>query len=184
MVHPEVLKAYKTNEYPYFTRAEDDNEKVFFEKAKASQHEVDHQVTQVFRLLHGGKEKMYYQETLKSKDYLNNPIDHSRTVGKYSMPNFVKRLDPQSGKALPTEINGTETIYDLDFDKKRLEQLVKEGKINEHTNFIIITLGRRYGGFSYEEFIEHTLQELHTIGRFGTTNPQTIKAIKEKERSK
>lgn len=171
MVHPEVLKAYKENDFPYFSRAEDDNEKVFWEKAKASQHEVEHIITQVFRLKVGTDEKMYYQETLRSKDYLNNPIDHSRTVGKYDKPQFVKKLDPQSGKALPTEVNGTKTIYELDFDKKRLDQLIKDGAINENTNFVLITLGRRYGGFAYEEFSTNTFQELFNIGKYGVANP-------------
>jgi len=173
MVRQEVLKAYKDNNYDYFSRAEDDNEKIFFEKAKASQHEVDHQITQVFRLKNGKDEKMYYQETIRSKDYLNNPIDHSRVVGKYEMPNFITRLDPQTGKALPVEVNGHTTIYDLDFDKKRLDQLVKEGSINENTNFVLITLGRRYGGFAYEEFVSNTFQELNDLGKYGTTKPNT-----------
>ena len=140
MVHEKVLEAYKKNNYDYYTRAEDDREKIFFEQAEASKNEIDHQINQVFRLRKGNKEKMYYQETLRSKDYLGNAIDHSRTVGKYKMPQFVNRLDPQSGKPLPVEISGHDEVYDLDFDVKRLEHLVKQGSINEETNFDFLSL--------------------------------------------
>lgn len=180
MVHPEVLKAYKDANYEYWERAEDKNEEVFFEKAKASQHEIEHQITQVFRLKVGTEEKMYYQEILRSKDYLNNPIDHNRTVGKYDLPVFIKRIDPNTGKALPTEVSEHKTVYELDFDKKRLDLEVKRGTINEKTNFVLITLGRRYGGFAYEEFANSTFQELYDLGKYGAIRP-TFKDREKKQ---
>ena len=40
---------------------------------------------------------------------------------------------------------------------------------------MVIDGGRRYGGFTYEQFCNETFDDLVTIGKFGTLEPKGIR---------
>ena len=112
-MHPLVKQKYEEAEFDYQKNANDNNEEAFFAKTKTSKKPIIHKIIKVVRTRVGGEEFVYYQETLKSRDYLNNPIDHSRTVGKYEDPEFMSTVDPRTNQPRATELVGTETKYEI-----------------------------------------------------------------------
>ena len=178
-MHPEVLKKYKENDFEIaLERAEDINGKNFFDQAKQSKAEIKHEITKIMRIRKSRKEYFYYGEALKSRNYLGNPIHLYRTIGKYDDPIFRSQVDPSTGNKMAVEIESTETVYEFEWPKQWTDEL--EEKVTESVDLLIITPGRKYGGFTFSDFKEKSFDELVTIGKFGTSNPVIIKELEKK----
>lgn len=179
-MHPEVIKKYKENGFEIaLERAEDINETNFLEQVKASKQPVKREITKIIRVRKAGQEHFYYGEELTSFNYLGNKIQHYHTVGKYEDPVFRFHVNDQ-GKKVATEIESHETVYEYNWPNAWSDEL--ESLVSETVDLLIITPGRKYGGFTYPQFKESSFDDLVTFGRFGTLNPVIINELKKKSK--
>lgn len=172
-MNPEVKVKYDEAGFDYFENAGDINEKAFFEKVKISKKPVTHKLTKIVRIRRKDAENVYYHETLVSRDFLNNRIDHSRVIGKYEDPEFVSTVDPRTNLPRASEISHTNTLYEFVWTPNTINQwLNQEGfELDDNATFMVIDGSRRYGGFTYEQFTNESFTDLVTIGTYGTINP-------------
>jgi hypothetical protein len=181
-MHPKVLEKYRENAYEIaLERASDGNERRFFEGAKAAKQPVKHEITNIVRVRKGKEEYFYYIEELNSRNYIGNQIHHFRTVGIYEDPSFRNQVNPETGKKVATEILKTETVYEFEWPKDWAPEL--ENQITENVDLLVITPGRKYGGFTYPEFKERSFDELVTISKFGTLNPGIPRELQKKQKT-
>ena len=172
-MNPEVKAKYDEAGFDYFENAGDINEKAFFEKVKIAKKPVIHKLTKIVRIKRKDNEHVYYHETLQSRDFLNNRIDHSRVTGKHEDPEFVTTVDPRTNLPRATEISHTTTIYEFPWTTNILDEwLNQEGfELDDNATFMVIDGSRRYGGFTYEQFTTESFTDLVTIGMYGTRSP-------------
>ena len=178
--HPKVLQAYQEADFfeNYVPKANEENEKAFWLVVEQAKQPVKREITKIVRVKKGGKEYFYYHEELTTRDHVKNEHHCFHTVGKYKMPEFNSAYDPKTGKVRAKEIVREEEVYEFEWPDKwtpELEELVKED-----VDLLVITTGRKYGGYSFDDFKERTFDELVTIGRFGTLEPKTIEAVKRR----
>lgn len=178
MVHQKVLEAYKEADYDYYKTAHDYNEEAFFEQANGAKSPIKREIIKVVRIKVGPKEHFYYHEELKSKNFLGNSIHLYRVGGKYDLPVFKKEIDTKTNQAKVVEIEYTEPVYELEWNKDWSPEI--EQDCIDKTDFMITTTSRKYGGFDLYTFLENKFDSLVTLGRFGTLNPELIE--KEKTR--
>jgi hypothetical protein len=182
-MHPEVIKKYKQNNYEVaLERAEDVNERTFWEQVKESKQPVKREIMQISRVKQGKQEYFTYQEEVTSKDSLGNEIHCYRSVGKYEDPSFRYNIN-QNGQRMASEILRTETVYEYKWPGDWTPEL--EELVTEDPSLTLITQSRHYGGFTFEQFKEDSYDDLVTFGRFGTKNPVIVNELKkEKGKSK
>jgi hypothetical protein len=183
-LHPKVKEKYDSHpEFDYFKTANDINEEGFFSLADVSKKPVKHFITKVVRTKLNGQEHVYYHETLRSYDFLNNAIDHSRIVGKYDDPQFTSNIDPRTNKPRATQVSGFETMYEFPWTPNIVEQWAAQDnyQLDEHCSYVL-KADRTYGGFTFEQFCTETYDDLVTLGKFGTKNPAQIKHIQTRQR--
>ncbi len=92
--HPRVREAYKDTGdlfFPFEDNAEFNNEKRIFIISNGSKIPIKHKIVSIYRKKEGEKEYCFFIEHLMLKDYFQNPIDHTRTVGRYQYPNIVSQ---------------------------------------------------------------------------------------------
>ena len=183
-MHPSVVEKYKENDFPYDIDLypNDKNEFNFFQKTKVAKKPVIHKIIKIVRTRVHGVEHVYYHETLRSRDYLNNPIDHTRVVGKYEDPQFVSNIDPRTNTPRASEIQGYETVYEFPWTSNIVEQWLSQDnfELDDNCGYIVIDGSRKYGGYNYEQFCSDSFDDLVTFGKFGTINPQQIKEVKKR----
>jgi hypothetical protein len=186
LVHSKVLEKYKdaNMEYNISIHANDMNEENFFAKVKtANKGPAQHYIIKIVRVKFGGKEYVYYHETLRAKDFLNNMIDHTRVVGTYEDPQFMVSVDPKTNTPRATEVQGHETIYEWPWTPNIVDQWLSQENfhLDPACGFIVKDYSRTYGGYTYEQFCENTYEDLVTLGKYGTLEPKTIaKRVKER----
>jgi hypothetical protein len=181
-LNKEVQQKYEEAGFDYFENATDLNEKAFFEKTKLSKKPITHKLVKIVRIRNKDGEHVYYHETLISKDFLNNRIDHSRVMGRYEDPDFVSTVDPRTNLPRATEISSTSLVYQYSWTPNIVDQwLSQEGfELDDNATYMVIDGGRKYGGFTYEQFCNETFDNLVTIGRFGTLEPKGIEKVMRK----
>ena len=181
-MHPEVIKKYKENDFDIgLERAEDVNEKNFLDQAKAAKQPIKHEIMKIVRGRNGKEEYFYYGEELTSFNYLGNKIMHYRTVGKYEDPQFRFQINEQGNK-VATEIESHETVYEYKWPEQWTDEL--EELVSDKVDLLLITPGRKYGGFSFDQFKQYDYDQLKTLGTFGTLNPVIINEIQKKSKKK
>jgi hypothetical protein len=184
-MHKELEQKYKDADFDYNIdlHPNDKNEFIFFQKVKIAKKPVIHNITKVVRIKIGNDEHVYYHETLRSRDYLNNMIDHSHVVGKYEDPQFLTSVDPKTDTPRQTEIQGYETIYQFTWTPNIIDiWLSQDGfQLDEGCGYIAIQGGKKYGGYTYEQFCEFSYDDLITFGKFGTLEPKAIEQVRKKQ---
>ncbi len=174
-MHPAAEKKYKQADFQLaLESASDQNEATFFEKAKLAKQAVTREITAIYRLKKAQQEYFYYGEELRSKDNLGNMIDHYRTVGLYKDPSFRYQLN-QDGNKVATEIQNLETVYEYKWPDDWTTEL--ESLVSENVSLTVITPSRKYGGFTLDDFIHRSFDELLVFGKFGTYNPVVISEL-------
>lgn len=168
--YKKVRDLYKAKDADYFVSANEENELKFFKLAKQAGKPVKRKVTQIVRLKSGGKDYVYYHETLTSKNNIGKKIDHSRVIGVYKRPEFEPVLTDE-GDTIAASTEDFETIYEIPFSVHFLEQEI-EPYIVENPSLVIKSLGRNYSGFSYEQFKTLSFDDLLTLGKYGTLTPK------------
>ena len=171
MPHPAVLKAYKENDFPYVSRANEVNEAAFFEQAKLAKAHVRREITQIVRIKQGNHEWFTFNEHLTATNKLGNKIDHSRVVGKYEIPNFTYQLN-ENGQRTTTQIESKDTVYELRWKEDFTPAIEKD--VSDKVSLVVIA-DRHWSGFTYQQFKEHSFEDLVTIAKFGSLDPKTIR---------
>lgn len=163
-MNKKVKDAYDEAGLDYFMTAYDNNESRF--NKLAAKRKVTGKINQLYRVrTQEGKEYFYYQEALTGTDYKGNEIHFPAVVGKYDMPIFRNEYDPEHELIRAVEVTRHDTVYELPFSAAALDGVAS--KITEQTSFVIIGVGRRYSGFSFEDMRNRTFAELLAFGRTG-----------------
>ena len=177
-MHPVVKAKYEENQFdmPPNEVANSDNEENFFAKVKIAKKPVIHKIIKIVRTRIRKDEHVYYQETLQSRDFMNNFIDHSRTVGKYEDPEFITHIDPKTNTPRATEIQGFTTKYEFPWTPNIVDQWLNQDgfELDDICGFMVKDGGRTYGGFNRDQFCEESYDNLVTLGKYGTTEPKAI----------
>lgn len=179
----EIRKFYNETGLDYIPSAEHRTHAEF--AAKAQNRPIKRHIDQVHRVREGGlrgQEKMYFLETHTSKDHRGNRISKFLVNGKFDNPIPTYQYDEITGQNMCTGIDGYETIYQMPFNLKVIDELVDSGEIDDRTQFAVETPnGRGYGGFSFDEFRNMSFDDLVYIGKTGM-RPEERDTAKSKER--
>jgi hypothetical protein len=171
-MHKKVLAEYKkyNAQVPELTTANEENIRIFYEKTKASGNPIKREIVKIVRLKEKGKEYFYYGQELRSTDSLGNELEiYMQPVGRYEKPTFQFIIDPNTEARIPNGIKSHETIYELEWPKDWNSEL--ENDLSSKVDLLVIAQGRKYGGYSFDQFKTHTFEELVTLGKYGTINP-------------
>lgn len=173
-MHKKVLAEYKkyNAQVPELTTANEENIRIFYEKTKASGNPIKREIVKIVRLKERGKEYFYYGQELRSTDSLGNELEiYMQPVGRYEKPTFQFIIDPNTDARIANGIKSHETIYELEWPKDWNSD--SENDLSSKVDLLIIAQGRKYGGFSWDEYRNRTFEELVTLGRYGTLTPTT-----------
>ena len=154
----------------YFPSASENNELNFFRLASSRQ--IKREINSVYRLKKQGQEFIFYHEHLVSKNNLGNKIDHTRVIGKQTVPEFITQFDAEGNES--KYVDSSEVKYSIPFDKEYLKKEIEPLLIENH-NLYVIQYDKKYGGFGFSEFLELSYDDLVKLGKFGTLNPEEIK---------
>jgi hypothetical protein len=187
--HPELVRTWKESgvedQYmPYSDNASMNNEKRLFLYANASKPkaEIKHRITALYRKKEGEKEYCFFNEHLMTHDLFHNPLDTTRTLGRYQLPKIVPIIgynpdavpDPsqpaQLGpQAMGAQIESVETVYEWEWEKIKpwLIQQRSKGLIDENTTYVAWVGTKKYTVNSWDEFISLRIQDLVLLGRVG-----------------
>ena len=151
--HPKLLETYKEkNAIHLFTdfeamRPQYVNEDRIFKIQKLSKKEMKHHIGGIYRKAVGSKEYVIWHEHLMTFDYYNNPVDHTRFIGRWEKPDIIRRFTIPSSirsdvsrleaQESPPEVNGSEVQYDYEFNaiKPQLQEWYDKKIITEDTKF-------------------------------------------------
>jgi hypothetical protein len=187
MTHAKVLqrmKEYNWNPEDHgIERAEDQLEKRFLALAKEAKSPVKKEITAIYRIRENNHEYFWYAEEWSAKDSLGNTIQHYKNpIGKYEEPDFRVEIDPATGDKVATEILSQETKYELEWPKDFTKEMEK--RLYKKVSLTVVTMNRKYGGFTWEDYKERRFDDLVTFGRFGTFNPTSKELEKQKGNKK
>ena len=122
---------------------------------------------------------MFFAETHTGTDHRGNRIQKFQINGKYEMPLGQYQYDEKTGTNVCTGISDFETVYQIPFDSKSIEQMIDSGEIDERTQPHFHSGGRVYGGIDLYDFINMSYDDLTALCRTGN-RPEK----KEKEGTK
>jgi hypothetical protein len=154
----------------YFPTASENNEGNFFKLA--GNRPVKREINSVYRLKKGAQEFIFYYEHLVSKNNLDNKIDHTRVIGKQTVPEFITQFDTEGNES--KYVDSSEVKYSIPFDKEYLKKEIEPILIENH-NLYVIQYDKKYGGFGFSDFLELSYDDLVKLGKYGTLNPEEIK---------
>lgn len=176
-----IRKFYTESGLDYVPTAEHRTHAEF--AAKAQTRPVKRHIDQIHRIKVGGirgKESMFFSETHIGTDHRGNRIKKFLINGKYEMPIGQYQYDEKTGTNVCTGIADFETVYQIPFDAKVIEQLVDEGEIDDSTQFYLHSGGRVYGGIGFEDFKTMQYDDLNSFCRTGT-KPEEPKSKDKKQ---
>jgi hypothetical protein len=190
-MHKKVLQEYKKYhaQLPDLSTAEEENHRVFYQKTKTSGKPIQREIVKVVRLKEKGKEYFYYGQELRSEDSLGNELEvYMQPIGKYEKPTFQFIVDPNTDAKIPNGIKSHQTVYELEWPKDWNPDL--ENDLSSNVDLLVSSQGRKYGGYTWEQFKNESFENLVMIGKYGTVNPspkiidtvEQRRAEKEKEK--
>jgi hypothetical protein len=180
-MHPKVIEKYREAKIDFEPSANDTNIARFDLAVEKSKEPVKQEIIQIFRLQSKGKERFYYQMSSRSKDNLGSKIEKYETFGYYDLPSFNYRVD-ENGNSIATAIEDLDRVYELNWPEDFTPEL--EEKLSDRVSLVLITSGRRYGGFSLSDFKECSPGELLNVGKYGIRNPTDKQIIERVEGGK
>lgn len=144
-------------------------------------------IDSVYRIRKGGfkgrDESMYFTETYTGHDRRGQRISKFVVNGKHQKPLGQYQFDEISGENRCTGVEDWETVYDIAYNPKELDEFVDKGQIDDRTRYYVGTDGGRiYGGFEYEDFRTLGFDDLVFIGKTGSrpTPEEKDKELKSK----
>jgi len=165
---------YHKNEYT--------GEKRVFFASKASGTPIKHKIFSVYRKQVGNTSYVYFFDLMTTQDFYKNKVDFTRFCGRWEKPEIITRRAVNAHASqmdgamveptdFPSEIDGFETVYEYPFDqvKEQLKKWWEDGTIPQTANFYAVMNNgsNKYGGFSFDEFINLDMSDLELLGKFG-----------------
>jgi hypothetical protein len=193
---------------PYEDNPSMNNERRIFLYSKASKPPapIKHKIVSIYRKKEGEKEFVFFNEHLMTHDLFRNPLDHTRTLGKYQLPNIVNitgmdpnlDYDPSHPKelgpsVLSSQIESTSTVYEFEWSKTKpqLLQWRTDGLIDDNCQFIAWVGTRKYSVSSWDSFINLRIEDLVLLNRtnidstgLGLDSKEILAMAREKAREK
>lgn len=160
-MHPKAKEAYSQAGFDIPPTPQEANELVFRRKTKrAKEGEIKKFINQVWRISKGGKEEfIIYEQKEVGADLAGNEDTFTSMVGRYDMPKFRKVYNNVSGEVDAVNLSGTETVYEIPYSKKNMEEVLNSGN-SDNTAFTLWAGNRKYGGFTRDDFVDKSLDEL------------------------
>lgn len=172
-MHEAVLKAYQEADYEYIDTSQDMLERNFWREVLKDDGTpyapLIYNTVRIVRIKIGGKEYMTYDERITGQNFVGNEMQLTLLKGKYSKPIFKREFDPRSRKVIGKEITRHEVVYEIEFDRAKIEDLLTRNVDNEAHFYVYVPGGRRYSIMSAEDFLEGTYDELVRMGKEGKT---------------
>lgn len=185
--HPTLLAAYTEKDSIHlFTdfealRPEYVLEDRLFKIAKTSGSPIRHSIGSMYRKALGSKEYVLLFEHLSCFDYYKNPVDHTRFMGRISIPDIVTRYSLPStirsdvgkleAQKMPSELSGHHTEYQYPFEQMKwqlAQWYEKDHYITDETNFYYWdNEGVKNPVRSFEEFLNMDGSDLILLAKSG-----------------
>src|SRR5215216_388856 len=135
MVHPKIAQAYSDADFEYIHSAHDLAEITF--NRMTNDHTIREVITKITRIkFPNGKEYVYYEVRKEDKDHVGNEHHFTTDVGIYRKPIFQNDFDPSSRKIVGKAIARHEMVYEIPFDRKKLDKIAAKGIENEMTLYV------------------------------------------------
>jgi hypothetical protein len=180
----EIRKFYQESQLDYVPTAEHRAHAEF--AAKSQNRPIKRHIAQIHRVRAGGlkgDENVYFKEVYSSKDHRGNKIEKSLVNGKYEKPVGLYQYDELRGDNICIGIADLETVYQIPFDIKNLDDMVENGEIDGTTQYYVETPGgRMYGGFEYEDFRTLPFEDLIHLGKTGFHPEEKQLEVKTKDK--
>lgn len=180
----EVQKFFRDSTLDYVPTAEHRAYAEF--SAMAQDRPVKRHIDQIHRIRSGGlkdSEKLYFCETHSSLDFRNNKITKYVVNGKFEKPIGQYQYDEITRRPVCIGIADFETVYQMKFDGKTLDDLIENGDIDGRTQYYVESEhGRMYGGFEYEDFRNMAFDELVHLGKTGFRPEDKSLELKSKDK--
>jgi hypothetical protein len=175
MDRKEIEKLYTSKGFPYRLTPQDQNEADFYDRAEGK--EIHRRLEKVIRMrvpagAGKNKEVIVYNETLMVQDKLGNWLYLNKDEqGKFPDPQFRYEWDQEARKERATSILGHNIQYEFPFSKQKMQEILDSNTEEEaETQFILMPTANtntRYSGFTADEFLNRSFDELLTKGKTG-----------------
>ena len=181
--HPKLLEAYKDSMHLFTDfealRPEYVLEDRLFKIAKMSGSPIQHSIGSMYRKALGSKEYVLWFEHLTTFDYYKNPVDHTRFMGRLSIPDIVTRFSLPStirsdvgkleAQQMPSELSGHHTEYQYPFEQMKwqlAQWYEKDPKIiTDETHFYYWNDEGKIPVRSFEEFLNMNSDDLILLAK-------------------
>jgi hypothetical protein len=193
-MHRKVRQEYEKHKFEVPANPADTNQEIFRRKTKRARPEdIKVYINQVWRTAQGPKKDyIFYERKVVIPDLVGNEDTDTELLGKYEMPRFRNIYNNQTGDAESIALAGFETQYDIPYSKEKMEEILTEAEIERdgddkpvkvpvdatNTIFTLSIGGRKYGGFSADDFINRSFDELTQLALYGQLAPNTVQNIK------
>lgn len=181
-MHPEVERAYREAKFQVPANPADTNQEIFRRKTRRARDE-DKQffINQVWRVSQGPKKDfIFYERKTVIPDLAGNNENDTEIVGRYDKPKFRNIYNNSTGEPESVALAGFETVYDIPYSKEKMQEILDSG--NSSDTVFTLSIGtqsgaRKYGGFSADDFVNRSFDELTQLALYGTIQP-TVQNIK------
>lgn len=189
--HKEIQKFYNDSGLDYLPTAEHQTHAIFDRKNQDQDENgkklTRRHITQIHRVRKGGfrqdSEYVYFYEEHLAHDHRGNEIEKFVVNGKYDKPFGQFQYDEITGQNMCIGVARFETIYEIPFDTKMLDDAVDSGEIDGSTTYYVQTVnGREYSGFEYEDFRNLSFEDLIYVGKTGMRPEQRLIEAKTKDK--
>jgi hypothetical protein len=186
MDRKEIEQLYTSKGFEYRATPQDMNEADFFERSEGK--EIRHRLDKVVRTKVGNKEYVLYAETLLTEDKLGNILNYpvSGLRGKYQKPTFTMEWDTELRKEVARSLVGHKTEYEIPFSKQNMQDVLNINTEDENEPSFVLLVGSnaRYGGFTADEFLNKSYDELVTKATTGEypKNPKQQEQQEQQQR--
>lgn len=190
--HPKVWEAYTNagEEFikAYLTRPEEENQRKFWKQLLDANKTLSFEqvqkipkryITKLIRQKVGRKEYFFYHEQVKATNVVGSPIHFYHRVGFVEIPNFLTQFNEKTRQVTSTDIDGYTPLYELEWPQDFTDEI--KNLVVDDCDLVLIHRNEHYGGYSLEQFLESSFDDLLMYGKFGTINPLIINEVKKQE---
>lgn len=183
-MHPKVKQAYNEAGFQIPATPQDAREENFRRRTKRAEDKIQKFINQVYRISQGPKKDFIFYELKEvGNDLAGNEDTLTTQIGRYDMPKFRKLYNNATGEAEAVQLAGTETVCEYPYSKAEMERILNSGN-SENTTFTLIMGNRKYGGFTREDFINKSFDELAEMAIYGAaemTGKQAMSQLRGSE---
>lgn len=140
-----------------------------------------YRINQMFIVKHIDGEYIVYDQITISQDFSGNEMTCYERIGYHEEPKFNKIFDKDTGEFRAMSVSGSETVYDIPATKENIVKIL-EGPdvIPTNTNFVLDYTNARYAGFTKEEFMNKSFDDMMFKFNNGYYKRETTKPSEDK----